>query len=424
MSFDVYIIYEVSVFILILLSAFFSGSEISLVSSNRITLETYARTGNKRARRALGIIDNIEDAIVMILIGNNIANIMATAFITFIATMAFSMKEGEIVIVTIIQTVVFLILCEVSPKVVAKAKAEKFLMFFSLPLKALIIILKPLVNISVMILNVLKKLLNMRERNQSLVTSRDEINYFFQLGEKTGAIDEENQFYVSEILSFRKITAMEVMTPTIDIVSIKTDETINELVMLIDETRFSRIPVYEERVDNITGYIFYRDIMKDVNVKNVSDIFIHKPLYVPATKNIYELYKDLQEATVHMAFVVNEHGAVIGLITPEDIAEEVVGEIQTGDHEMEDLITRVDEKKYLVNGSLDIEYFQRKFSVDIEKKGFETVAGFITYLMGKIPKIGEKIKYGGITFIVDDATDRSVEKVFILIQSRKKKKKE
>jgi len=409
-----YTIYITSIAILTILSAFFSGMETAIVSASRLRIEHLAKIGKAGAKRGLSILDNIDDFMSMVLVGNNLVNISAASFITYVVTKAFTLNEFNLLMVTLIQTVVFLITCEVTPKIFSRAHAERFLMLFSPLILIFMFILKPTVFLASKITKYFKKRLHVSDDKSSLVNSRDEIDIFFQIGENEGVIDEDHQSLISEVLSIRDISAHEVMTPTIDIVSLNIKSSIKELVSLIVSTHFSRIPIYDERVDNIVGYVFYRDIIRKPDAKSVGDL-LHPPFYIPATKNIYDLYVDMKDKNELTVFVVNEFGAVIGMVTHEDIAEEVVGEINTSDHEGDILIEQINKRKYIVAGDTDIEYFMKKFDIEIEKHGFETVAGFLMYLMGKIPKVGEKIQYGAFSLVIEEATERSIERVQLLL---------
>lgn len=408
-----YIIYEIVIFIFIVLSAFFSGTETALVSANKLKLNSLMERGSTRARRALALLDHIEDALGTTLIGNNIANIAATAFITFIAARAFLLKETGIIIVTFIQATIFLLLCEIMPKIIARSKSESYLMTFSVPVSFFMMVLKPGVKLSLMFSTALKNRLNFKSSDYSITQSKDEIDMLFKLGKKEGVIDKEHHDLVLEILSFHDVTANEVMIPTIDIISIEKKESVKKLARLIDKTRFSRIPVYEDRVDNIIGYVGYRNLLRRKKELSIESM-LKKPYYVPETKKIYELFNEMLEKKIHLVFVVNEFGAVEGMLTPEDIAEEIVGEIQTQDHPDENLITKINKNKYLLSGGLDIDFFQRRFSVAIEKRGFETIAGFVTYKLGRIPSKGEELVFEGATYIVEEATEKSVEKILYI----------
>ncbi|MBN2160852.1 MAG: HlyC/CorC family transporter [Spirochaetes bacterium] len=415
-----YTVYILLIFLMILLSFVFSGTETALLSSSRLRLEGKAREGHRMASRALYILDNLEDALGMTLIGNNIVNISASAFITYIATMAFMAGERRLLEVTAVETIAFLILCEVVPKVVARAKAETFLMFMSYPLTALMLVMKPLVKFSLAFSSLLKKTLNLQEADRGIVRSREEIDTMFKIGEEEGVIDREHLSYVSEILSFKYMTAGEIMTPTIDIISVDLNGAIRTLVATYVRTKFSRIPVFDSRVDNIVGYVFYRDLVKQGNVRKIADV-MNRAHYVPRTKRIVDLYNEMVDNLIPMVFVVNEYGAVVGMVTHEDIAEEVVGEIHMRDQSEEELLSEIGKERYLLSGRIDIEYFMRRFRVYIEKKDFETLSGFIEYKMGRIPRKGDRLKHEGHTFIIEEATGRSIEKVILQLRKRKKR---
>lgn len=414
------IVYQILILMFMVLSAVFSGSETALISSNSIKIRNLSEKGNKKAKKALEMQNNIEEYIGLLLIGNNIVNISATAFIIFVASKTFILNEYELFFITAVQTIVFLLLCEILPKTVSRNRPEAFLMFFSYPLAFFMTFLKPVIRISLLFSDKMKEVFKLESSKDSIIGSRDEIGHLFKLGEKEGIIDEDHWIFVDEILSFREETAAEVMTPTIDIVSIERKDDIKHLVKLIEDTRFSRIPVYENRVDNIIGFIHFRDLLYNNKVKKIDEI-LKKPYFIPTTKKIYKLFTEMQDNNIPIAFVVNEFGAVVGLITYEDIAEEIVGEIQTRDHPDEELIKKIHHNKFIIDGSLDIEYFQREFNLVIEKKGFGTVAGFIMHQLGKIPKKGDTLKSNGYIFTVIDATDRSIEKIAVTRRQHRKK---
>jgi len=298
--------------------------------------------------------------------------------------------------------------------VVARSKAESFLMFFSTPISLLIAAFRPLIKASLFLSVIIKQIMNYEPGGCLFRSTREDLGMLFELGVSEGLIDEDHHDYINEILSFNQVTAYEVMTPLIDIVSIERRQSVRQLVRLIDKTRFSRIPVHDGRVDNITGYVYYRDLLKNDGITKIEQI-IREPYFVPSTKRINSLYQEMQEKKLHIVFVASEFGAVEGMITMEDIAEEIVGEIQTRDHPDRHLIQRVSPRKYFLSGNLDINYFQRRFDVIIEKKDFETLAGFIIYHLERIPKKGDRLEYGNCVFTVDEATDRSVERVLLQI---------
>lgn len=413
-----YSIYSILILFCILLSMFFSALETAIVSSRKISLETLSINGKRSAKNSLKILDNMEKALSMVLIGNNIANICATAFITYIVTRALKFNDTELLAVTLIQTVFFLIFCEITPKIVSKAKAENFLMLLSIPALILIWMMTPLINFSLFISKMITGKMYLTRSSKDPVTSRDDIDTLFQIGHKEGAIDEERQEYVREILSFKNTQAYEVMTPAIDIVSLEITDSIKDAVNLIARTKFSRIPVYEENEDEFIGYIHYRDIIV-LKPESIKEILI-KPAFIPETKNIFEIYKDMHKNRTPLLFVADEYGDITGLLTFEDIAEEIVGDIQTNDHPAEKFISQISDRKYMLSGKMDIDYFQRYFSIPVQKKHFETLAGFIISLAGKIPEAGERIKYGDYDFIIEEIKGRHVDKIQLNLPARKK----
>ena len=414
---DVIIIYQIAILFLMMIAIFFAGAESLLVSSRKVSIEAFARKKHAGASRALYLLNNLEDVLSSILIGNNIATIAATAFITYVATTAYMFDDTELFILTAVQTVCFLLVCELLPKLAARSKAEKMLMFFSLPIKIALIIFKPVNFVCILFSTGVKKLLHIEDNRNSLIRSRDELDMIFQIGEKDGVIDVEHHMYVSGILSFKNLTAYELMTPTVDIISVELKSSIKSLVRVIESTRYSRIPVFDKRVDNIVGFVFYRDILNNKKAKDIQEI-MQPAVYVPATKSIFQLFIEMRENKYPIVFVINERGGVIGMVSHEDIAEEIVGEIQTMDHGEDDLIVKVSDREYVLNGELDIDHFRRVFSIDIQKKGFETIAGFIMYVLGRIPAKGENFPYGKYSFTIAELSERSITKVIFKSKSK------
>ncbi len=409
--------YQLIIVIFAVSSAFFSCIETAIISSRRITIETLSRKGNTSATRSLKILDNLEDAIGMVLIGNNISNIAATAFITYIITKVYSCNDTQIILITIIQTLFFLIFCEISPKIVSKGNADSFLMFFSLPILWMMKLFRPVIKVSLFFSEALTGIFRIKSGEVSPIKSRDDIATFISIGRKEGIIDEEKNLYLSEILSFKNAHAYEIMIPAVDIVSVDANETLKNIIAVIEKTRFSRIPVYKNREDNFTGYIYYRDILKNPDSK-IEDIIID-PVFIPETKNVFEIYNKMQKEHIPLLFVIDEYGNTTGMLTFEDIAEEIVGEIQTDDHPSENIITRLNDKRFKLSGRLDIDYFQRYFNIEINKKHFETLGGFIMSLTGDIPQKGEHVKFKEYEFIIEETGLKTVDKVlFILPKNR------
>lgn len=399
------------------LSALFAGIEIALISANSIVLKGLAEKGSHNAKKALTIIDRREEVVSMLLIGNNIVSVASATFITYVVTKSFILDDQGLMILTAIQTIIFLIVCELTPKVIARTKSEFILSRLSYFILFFLFILKPLVIFSLFFTNRLKKRFKLQKNNYAIIGSRDEVSTLFNIGKHEGILENDHHLFIDEILGLHKTTALEVMIPIVDVVAVDIDENIKVLSKTIEKFRFSRIPVYSERIDNIIGYVYYKDLL----FKKVGAIkeILRKPYFVPETKNIYDLFSEMQAKEIPMVFVVNEFGGVEGIITMEDIAEEIVGEIQTQDHPVEMLIEQYTVNTFLLAGSVDLGYIERKFPLTFEKKGFETLAGFVNHKLGKIAQKNDTLSYQGYTFTVKEATPRSIEKILLTIPGKK-----
>ena len=403
------LVYEIAIFCFVLMSFFFSASETAVMSANKLHLKSLSEKRKFGALMALRITEKSENAIAAILIGNNIANIGTTVLVAYVANTFYQTGPEELFIISAVLTVFLLLFGEIMPKIFARAKTSFFICYFSYAINAVITILKPLVFISLSLSSIAKRLFK-TSSDKSFLRSREEIGLFFKIGEQTGVIKRDYKEYVDEILQMNEVMVKEIMTPTIDIVSIESGDSIKDVVRIIDKTHFFIFFLYEKRVDNIIGYISFKDLfMNPSSIKNV----IKPAIYVPETKLIYELYHEFLNNGIMMVFVVNEHGAVTGLATREDIAEEIFGEIQTREHESNDFVSEIAKGKYLVDASLDIDIFEKIFSLKIDKRNYDTVAGFIMWLSGKIPKTGEKYIYEGCEITISESDNRSIKSVTV-----------
>jgi len=413
------LIYQLVIVFFVVLSTLFSCFETAIISSRRLTIETLSRKGgDRRTFRSLKILDNLDDAIGMVLIGSNICTIGAVAFITYIVTKIFLYNDTQLFIVTIIQTIFFLIFCEITPKIISRANSEKLLLLFSWPILILMKVFKPLIIFPILFSETITRMFRIKSGEVSPMGSRDDIAAIISIGKNEGIIDEEENIYLSEILSFKNSQAFEIMIPAVDILSVDINDSYKNIISIIERTRFSKLPVYKNREDNFVGYIHYRDIIKNPHSK-IEEIII-EPVFIPETKNIFDIYNKMHKERIPLIFVVDEYGKTTGMVTFEDIAEEIVGEIQTGDHPTEEHITRINEKRYMLSGRLDIDYFQRYFNIEIQKSHFETLGGFIMSLTGDIPDKGDHIKYKEYEFVIEEVGVRTIDKVLLVLPKKKK----
>jgi CBS domain containing-hemolysin-like protein len=413
---------SVLIFVFTFLIFFFSLAEIAVVSAQRSVILAKKEKGNIFASAALSLIDRADEVLGLIMLGSNISSISATAFITVIATRAYHLHEGDLLIVTGVQTVIFLLACEAFPKIISRFFADSVVLIVAFPLRVLLTMTYPVVKSSLFLSEIIKKKFS-GSGSTAAERARDEIDALVRLGTRSGVIDKTRETYISEILSLHKITVIEALTPTINITSVEAETSAEDIARLISKSRFSRIPVYEKRVDNIVGYVYYRDVIElsTLSQKTAADLMT-KAEYVPLTKSLYSLYRQMQTTNNYIVFAVNEFGAVVGMVTREDIAEEIVGEIQTRDHHRDDLIKKIEGGVHRISGSLDIDILARIFSIEIKKKGFETVSGFVSYLAGEIPREGSVYEYQGIVITVGKADSKMVYEILVKKKNSRRKR--
>lgn len=415
-------LYNSLTFLFILLSFFFSASETALISANRYSIDSLSRKKKRGARLALHLLDNTEKYLGVILIGNNVSNISATAFITYIAGVHYGIDDRYLFIVTLSQTLLFLIFCEIFPKLLSRRYSEFLIRCFAYPLLMFSKIFAFVSWVITLAGSLTKLVIKPEETYVNKKKARNEIDLLFRMGEESGLIDQTYKLYINEILNLHNRQVNQIMTPVVEMVAIEKNQSLRSVIRVFEKSKFSRLPVYEERVDNICGFIHYRDLLSVTDqMKEAGDI-LRPAEYVPATKRIHTLYKDMQKNNSHLVFVVNEFGGVTGLITREDIAEEIVGEIRNGLHSGGKLIEQNDDGSFSVAGELDIDYFARLFDLSISKHSFETVAGYILYQMDRVPAVGDQMQVESVTFAIEDATEREIRRVNVRLRAPHKAK--
>ncbi len=408
-------------FVFVAFSFFFSAAETALISANRYNLESLARKKKRGAKPALTLLDQTERYLGVILIGNNVANISATAFITYLAAAYYKLPQRMLLVVTISQTMLFLVFCEIFPKLLSKKYAELLIRLFAYPLMFFSRIFTLVSWIVTLAGSLTRLFLKPEDTYVNKKKARTEIDLLFRMGEEAGLIDQTYKLYINEILNLHNRQVYQIMTPVVEMVSVEKKQSIRSVIKVLERTKFSRLPVYEDRVDNIVGFIHYRDLLiAGEHLREAGDI-ARPAEYVPATKKIHSLYKDMQKNGSHLVFVVNEYGGVTGLVTREDIAEEIVGEIRSGLHPGEEMVVQGDDGSFSVAGELDVDYFARLFDLTIAKHSFETVAGYILYMLDKVPVKGDQLTVEDLLLTVEDASSREIRRVRVQKKLRNRK---
>lgn len=407
--------------ILIALSAFFSASETALSSANKIRLRSLADNGSKGAERALRVIKKYDKTITTILIGNNIVNI-ATSSIATLLTIAIMNKitagSGDTygsLVSTIVVTVIVLIFGEVIPKSIAKDNAESFSIFVSGPISFLMVIFTPFSALFILLKNGVAKLMRTKD---SVSFTEEELKAIIEESEDEGVLETQESNLVRSALEFDEITVDEIITPRVSIVAVDISEDIDDVRRKFLSEEYSRMPVYEKTLDNIIGIITEKDFFKAYE-EHGSDFTISSILqdtiYLPHMLKISEVLRTMQKEKCHISVVLDQHGGTLGIVTLEDILEELVGEIWDESDEVKSPVTLVSENVFEIYGEVSLNSLRRYFDsrdieLDIECEA-HTVAGWVLELFGSIPKNGDVHETDSYIVTVLEAANLRISKV-------------
>ncbi len=399
-------VYGVIIAVLILLSAFFSGVETAFSFANTIRLKSLADNGNKRAKNALWVCDNFDKALTAILIGNNVVNLGCSSLATILCIDLF--KNYGAAIATGATTLLVLTFGEVIPKCIGKEKSDGIVLHTGLLLKVLTYILTPLVVLFTGLKTLVMKIGHIKKDSPSV--TEDELKYIIETIEEEGILEEQESELVQSALEFDEKTAQEILTPRVDVTVIDIDDSKEEIHNLIIRERYSRIPVYEGDIDNIIGILHTRDYLEKV-IDGEADI---RDLLIPAhfiykNQKLSDILNDFRANKLHIAIVTDEYGGFLGIVTMEDLLEEIVGDIWDEDEDVEHTCSKLGDDKYLVSGDMDLselfELFDIKPDDDIESN---SVGGFIVEQFGDIPIRGQHVTYEGVTFTVKRVKNRRI----------------
>ena len=397
----------------IIMSAYFSATETAFSSLNRIRIKNMAEKGNKRAGLVLKLSENYDGLLSTILIGNNIVNIASASLATVIFVKLLGDEAGAS-ISTVVTTIVVLIFGEVSPKSIAKESPEQFAMFSAPFLNAFMVLLTP----ANYLFKQWKKLLSLliRTSGDSGITE-EELLAIVEEAKQDGGIDEQEGSLIKSAIEFTELEAMDIATPRVDVTGIPVDADREEIAAVFGETGYSRLPVYKDKIDDIIGIIYQKDFYNQVyrGVCGVEAI-VRPALYVAKSKKINVLLKELQKNKMHIAVVIDEFGGTMGIVTLEDILEELVGEIWDEHDVVVQEIEKISDQEYLVLGNTSVEKLFEELSAEEEFESF-TVSGWVMELAERIPEEGDVFYYENMTITVMKMKDRRVEQVRIVLEA-------
>ncbi|MFW2490179.1 hemolysin family protein [Clostridium chromiireducens] len=419
--------------ILTLINAFFASAEMAIVSLNKNKLKLLEEQGNKKAKLLIKLMDEPTKFLSTIQVGITLAGFFSSAsaatgisedlarYLNKI-NVPYS-QQLALVIVTIVLSYITLVFGELFPKRIALKKSEAIAMFSVKPIMYVSKIAVPFVKLLSASTNILVKIVGLDKENLDEKVSKEEIKSYVEVGREHGVINETETEMINSIFEFDDKLADEVMTPRTEVYMIDIETPLNEYLDELIEERYSRIPVYEGSIDNIIGILYMKDLLvearkhgfENVNIRNI----LHPPYFVPENKNIDKLFKELQAYKKHMAILIDEYGGFSGIVSIEDLIEEVMGNIDDEYDEDEPAIKAIDKNTFIVPGMLSIDDFNEYFNVYIESENYDTMGGFIIETIGRIPKSTDEkdIEYNNLIFKIEEIRENRIEKIKLYIQS-------
>ncbi len=436
---DSILLQVVLILILVLVNAFFAASEMAVVSLNKTKINYMANEGHKKAKLLVKLLEEPSKFLATIQVGITMAGFLASASaavsisehmakaisslgIPFITAAS---DEISLVIVTILLSFITLVLGELLPKRIAMQNAEGIAMFAARPIIFVSKITLPFVKILTASTNFFARIFNIKSEKTEEEVTEEEIRMMIDVGEENGVLNETEKEMIDGILEFDNTLAKEIMTPRTNVFTINVNTPVEELIDEVLEEQYSRIPVYEEETDNIIGILFMKDIFTVLRKNEVRDICIRELIrsayFVPETKNIDKLFRELQESKNHMAILIDEYGGFSGIVTIEDLIEEVMGNIFDEfdeDYESSEYIQKLDNTTFIVNGMVGIDEINETLEVKLPSEHFDTIGGFVIDLLGSIPKENEEniVEYENLVFRVEKVNEKRIELVKICFQ--------
>ena len=406
--------------VLIFLSALFSSAETAFLSTNKIRLRNLQEEGEKKADLVLFMLDNQNKLISALLVGNNIVNIGSSALATKMATEAFG--NAGVGIATGIMTLLVLVFGEVIPKNLAAAHAETWAMFIAPFIRLVSFVLTPVVFLLTKLSDFVVHFSKSDDEEDPTITE-DEFKILVNVGQEEGVLDESESEMINSIFEFDETVVKAIMVPRIDIVAVDVEDSINEALRIIVDGGHSRIPAYEESIDNIVGILYAKDIFAhldaDFDTMKVKEL-LRPAYYIPETKKVSDLLNELRLKKVHMAIILDEYGDTNGLVTIEDLIEEIIGDIQDEYDVEDDLIVMHGEDHLVADARAPIGDVEDAFDVELDEEILEdseadTIGGLAFEHLGGIPAVGDEVTVGRFLIRIVDVSGRRISKVEILL---------
>ena len=408
------------------MSAFFSSAETAFTAINRIKLRSLIDDPAQKTKHLEFLLENPKRLLTCILIGNNLANIAATSFATaffidIFQSFGITNFAAIMSLITLIVTFVLLVFGEITPKTLAMKNPALWAFRISFFIRVVYIVSHVFVLFFSGVTTVIGYVFNVKDGTDASQLTEDEIKLLIKLGQEDGILEKEEQKMLHGVINVFDKVVREIMTPRTDMICVEITTAVSAVVEQISSQGHSRIPVYEDSIDNIVGFIYAKDLLTvnpSIKTRNLKS-FMREPVFIPETKMIQSLLQQMRKSKFHLAIVVDEHGGVAGLVTMEDIIEEIVGEIQD-EYDKEKLtIKKLTSSRYIIDAGVSLEEFSQTVDyVFPEDEDYDTVAGFILSQLGSFPKKGETISYEHFDFIVTDIRNRRILSFEVIIHKK------
>lgn len=411
------IIQLVTIFILLGMSAFFSSSETALTTVSTIRLKSLVDNGNKNALLVLKLKENPDRMLSAILIGNNIVNIAASSLTTIFVqgkwgSWAISIGSGVL-------TLLVLIFGEITPKTAATGYSDKFSLIVAKPIWILTKILTPVIVVINFLASCIMKLLRININAKESTFTEDELRTIMDVSHEEGVIEEEEREMINNVFDFGEAEAKEIMIPRIDMCMINVEATYDEILEIFKENRYTRLPVYQDSTDNVIGIINIKDLIfyrssDEFNIHN----YLRDVYYTYEYKKLSELMTEMRKDSVNITIVLDEYGAAVGLITIEDLLEEIVGDIRDEyDYDEEDNMKEIAPNEYLVDGQTKLDDVNDALDINLTSEDYDSIGGYIIGSLDRLPTTGDKVENEQVTLIVELMDKNRIDKVHIYIKS-------
>lgn len=419
------------ILILVLINAFFAASEMAMVSLNKNKINRLADEGDKKAQLLIKLTAEPSKFLATIQVGITLAGFLASASAATSISKRLSVvldnfnvpgsQEISVVVITVILSYITLVFGELFPKRVALQRSEEIARFSVKPILFVSKLTSPFVKFLTFSTNTLVKLFGINLDNLEEKVSEEEIRSMIEIGEENGVINEIEKDMIDGIFEFDNTLAKEIMTPRTNVFALEVNMPVREAMNQIIQEQYSRIPVYEEDTDNIIGVLYMKDLFEHLANQKINEINIRNMLraahFVPETKNIDALFKELQSTKNHMAILIDEYGGFSGIATIEDLIEEIMGNISDEYDINDELIIKIDNNTYIVNGLAPIDDVNDALHLSLPSDDFDTVGGFVITLLGTIPKENENhvIEYENLTFKIEKVSEKRIEEIKLCI---------